>query len=107
MAQDLHAPPRVEFTLAGFLLGPSRACGMIEDRFRRVRRRFTVELHGAWIGELFLLDERFDYDDGRRETRQWTVRNAGKQQFTATAPDCVGVAHGRVSGGTIHTCLCA
>lgn len=59
------------FALTSFLLGRTRAWGIFEDRFGRVKLRFAVEMNGAWSGQTFVLNEQFNYDDGRSEKRVW------------------------------------
>lgn len=90
------------FDLTSFLEGRTFAWGIFEDRFGRVRRRFTVEMVGGWNEHVFHLDEQFTYDDGSRETRVWRVEPAGPGRFTATSADCVGIAQGKCSADAIH-----
>jgi hypothetical protein len=103
MTADLnpHSQNRL-FELTTFLEGRSFAWGVFEDRFGRVRRRFTVELNGRWNEGSFELDEEFFYDDGSRETRSWRVTPTGGGRFTATCADCVGEANGSCDADTIR-----
>jgi len=89
------AVERFRFDLTKFLLGRTRAWGVVEDRFGRVRRKFQVEMEGAWAGDVFEINERFLFDDGVEETRVWRVKpSSASGQFTATCKDCVGEATG-------------
>lgn len=90
------------FDLTSFLEGRTFAWGVFEDRFGRVRRRFTVNMVGRWQESVFYLDERFTYDDGSRETRVWRVEPSGRGRFTATCADCVGIARGECSADEIR-----
>jgi hypothetical protein len=90
------------FELTSFLEGRVFAWGIFEDRFGRVRRRFTVEMVGHWEERVFLLHERFTYDDGSHETRVWRVEPEGRDRFTATCPDCVGVARGECKADAVR-----
>jgi hypothetical protein len=90
------------FDLTTFLEGRTFAWGIFEDRFGRVRRRFTVEMVGRWQERVFYLDERFTYDDGSEENRVWRVEPAGQARFTATCADCVGIAEGECSADAIR-----
>ena len=83
------------FDLTQFLLGRTRAYGLFQDRFGRVRRRFVVTIDGAWDGDSFRLDESFAYDDGVTEQRCWRLTGVRDGQFTATTDDCIGVARGQ------------
>jgi hypothetical protein len=90
------------FELTSFLAGRSRAWGIFEDRFGRLRRRLDVEMLGTWRGSEFVLEERFTYDDGESELRTWCVEPIGKGQFRATCPDCVGEATGVCDADSIR-----
>lgn len=90
------------FELTSFLEGRTFAWGLFEDRFGRVRRRFTVEMVGRWHERVFYLDERFTYDDGTRDSRVWRVQPSGQSRFTATCADCVGVARGEYREDAIY-----
>ena len=92
---------RGEFSLTGYLEGRTRAWGIFEDRFGRVRSRFVVNMHGAWKGNTFILKEEFVYDSGRTESRVWTVVPQSETTFRATCKDCVGEATGTVADGEV------
>lgn len=95
MAQDMaQSGANRLFELTSFLEGRSSAWGIFEDRFGRVRRRFSVELVGRWRDGVFRLEESFTYEDQSRETRIWLVVPRGNNRFTATSDDCVGEARG-------------
>ena len=97
-----HDDGSTAFELTSFLQGRSVATGIFEDRFGRLRRRFRVEMFGHWRGEVFHLDERFEYDTGEVEARTWLVTPLGAGRFTATCPDCVGKAYGESSSDSIR-----
>ena len=108
MANDIapsslgEAPTRDEpFDLTTLLAGHTRAEGVFEDRFGRLKRRLAVDMHGAWKDGRFHLEEHFTYDDGRREARLWIVTPGEGGHFTAACDDCVGIARGHVADGTI------
>ena len=90
------------FDLTQFLAGETRAWGIFEDRFGRVRRRFHVALNGQWDGRAFRLDERFMHGDGMMEWRSWLITPAAGGTFSATSDDCVGAATGVCSGDTVR-----
>jgi hypothetical protein len=97
MPQDmtpLSKPEPPLFELTAFLEGRTRAWGVFEDRYGRVRRRVAVEMHGRWQDDTFVLDERFEYDGDAVETRTWRIVPIGAGRFRATCPDCVGDAMG-------------
>lgn len=90
------------FDLTRFLEGRTSAWGVFEDRFGKVRRRFTVDMMGRWKGMTFYLEEQFTYDDRSTETRIWRVTPTRGGQFTATCDDCVGTAHGAYDADSVR-----
>lgn len=106
MPHDMTAtagPPATPlFELTSFLEGRTRAWGVFEDRFGRLRRRFTVDMHGRWHDNSFVLDERFVYDTGETETRIWLVTPSGAGRFRATCADCIGSAWGESDADSVR-----
>lgn len=90
------------FRLTEFLEGRTRAWGVFEDRFGKVRRRLAVDMNGRWEGGVFVLDERFEYDGDAAETRTWRVVPLGTHRFRASCPDCVGDATGECSTDSVR-----
>ena len=82
--------------------GKVYAWGIFEDRFGKVRRQFQVEIDGDWDGQRLILDERFLYDDGERDTRVWTIKPAGNNRYTGTADDVLGEARGEAQGNALN-----
>ncbi|WP_132807756.1 DUF3833 family protein [Tepidamorphus gemmatus] len=85
------------FRIETALLGRTRAHGIFQDRFGNVRARFIAETDGYAESQDFILDERFVYDDGRRERRIWRISTIGEDRYVGTADDIVGLAHGRIA----------
>lgn len=88
--------------LEEYFAGPVRAWGTVQDRSGKVRRRFTADMHGAWEGDLFVLNEVFAFDDGEQMTRAWHIRRLDEHRYEGTADDIVGTAHGRAEGGALQ-----
>jgi hypothetical protein len=91
-----------ELRIEEFFAGRTRAHGLVEDRFGRVRRRFVVEIEGREDGDVFVLEESFRFDDGEVSSRTWRVRRTGPHSYEGTAADVVGAASGEVSGNTLR-----
>jgi hypothetical protein len=81
--------------------GTVRGWGLFEDRFRRVRQRFTVTMTGTQEVDAFVLDENFVHADGLGQTRRWRVSRLNDGLYTASAEDIVGAAEGRPFAGGI------
>lgn len=88
--------------LEEYFVGQLKAWGHFQDRFDRVRRRFTVDIEGTWDGETLILTEDFVYDDGETERRVWTLRKTGPEDWEGSAAGVVGTAKGKVSGNALN-----
>ncbi len=88
--------------LEEYFVGQLKAWGHFQDRFDRVRRRFTVDIEGTWDGETLTLTEDFVYDDGEEERRVWTLRKTGPDDWEGSAAGVVGTAKGKVSGNALN-----
>jgi hypothetical protein len=80
----------VPFDLTQFFNGRTLAWGIFEDRFGRLRRRFSGQFDGCWVGDDFVLAETFTFDDGAVESRIWRLKRAVDGGFTAATDDCIG-----------------
>jgi hypothetical protein len=93
-----ESPP---LDLARYFNGTLDGWGMFQDRSGRVVKRFQVRIDASWSGDIGTLDEHFEYSDGARENRVWTlVKDADR--YTGTAGDVVGVAQGSAAGNALH-----
>ena len=91
-----------QLDLFDYFEGKTRAWGMFEDRFNRVRRQFTVDIEGTVDGDTLVLDESFHYADGERQQRTWTIRRVAPGRYSGTAEDVVGEARGETLGNALH-----
>jgi len=88
--------------LEDYFNGHTKAWGLFEDRFGRVKRQFTVDITGVWNGETLTLDEHFLYNDGETDQRVWTIRKTGAHNYSGTAADVVGTAVGESAGNALN-----
>ena len=88
--------------LPRFFTGTLDGWGMFQDRSGRVLRRFTVVIRAQWVGDTGTLDEEFQWSDGQRQRRVWTLREEAPSRFVGTADDVVGQARGVVSGNALN-----
>jgi hypothetical protein len=75
---------------------------MFQSRSGKVERRFVVTIDARWEGNVGTLDERFEWSDGERQRRVWTIRKVDANTYTGTAEDVVGEASGRAFGNALH-----
>ena len=88
--------------LEEFFVGESVAYGQFQDVFGTVRRRFEVDVHGDWDGEVLTLTEDFVYEDGATERRVWRLTKTGPDTWEGTAAGVQGRAVGEERGDTFN-----
>ena len=98
----VYADGKPALALERYFNGTLDGYGMVQDRGGRVLRRFHVVVEARWEAGSATLDERFEWSDGERQRRVWTIRPAGAGRWTGSAPDVVGEAHGTVSGNALN-----
>ncbi len=91
-----------KLVLENYLNGDLEAHGFFQDRSGLIVKRFKVLMKASWINGVGTLDESFDYSDGTKSKRVWTLKKDGKGQYVGTASDVVGQAHGEVSGNAFR-----
>ncbi len=91
-----------EFRIEEYFLGQTRAWGVFEDRFGKLRRQFTVDVTGAREGDVITLDEHFEYADGGQDRRVWEITIVGDRRYEGRANDVVGVAKGAAKGNVLN-----
>jgi hypothetical protein len=91
-----------KLAIESYFDGETRASGIFEDRFGRVRRQFTVHITGTVKGDTLVLDERFFYSDGETDRRVWTIVKTGSDRYEGRADDVVGVATGEAAGNALN-----
>ena len=57
-------------------------------------RQFSADLDGKWDGKQLILDEKFVWNDGEIQNRQWTINKIDEHNYEGTAGDVVGTAKG-------------
>jgi hypothetical protein len=97
-----YSAERPELDLVKYFSGTTDAWGMFQKRSGEVVKRFHVVIDGHEADGALVLDERFEYSDGTRQQRVWTLRQASDGRWTGTAADVVGTANGAVSGNALH-----
>ena len=77
-----------------YLSGNVKAWGILQNRSGKVTRQFSADLNGKWDGKQLILDEKFIWNDGEVQTRQWTIDKIDENNYEGTAGDVVGKAKG-------------
>jgi hypothetical protein len=87
--------------LGQYFNGTVDGWGMFQDRSGKVVKRFYVRIDAKWDGNRGTLDEHFEYADGEKQQRVWTLTKDGGR-YTGTAADVVGTAQGEAQGNALH-----
>ncbi len=77
-----------------YLSGNVEAWGILQNRSGKVIRQFSADLNGKWDGKQLVLDEKFIWNDGEIQTRQWKIDKIDEHNYEGTAEDVVGKAKG-------------
>jgi hypothetical protein len=77
-----------------YLSGNVKAWGVLQDRSGKVTRQFNADLNGTWDGKQLVLKEKFNWDDGEVQDREWTINKIDEHNYEGTAGDVVGKAKG-------------
>ncbi|MDC3205813.1 DUF3833 domain-containing protein [Candidatus Pelagibacter sp.] len=77
-----------------YLSGNVKAWGVLQNRSGKVTRQFNANLNGTWDGKQLVLKEKFNWDDGEVQDREWTINKIDEHNYEGTAGDVVGKAKG-------------
>ncbi|MGR3542352.1 MAG: DUF3833 family protein [Hasllibacter sp.] len=90
------------FDIATHLSGPILCEGMIYGPTGKVTSRFTADMHGTFRGGTATLTERFRYDSGTVQDREWRLTLLPGGGIRAEADDLVGTGTGRQEGSAVR-----
>ena len=92
--------------LSEYFSGTIDAYGIFTDRSGEVKKRFTVLIKANWTvvegKKVGTLDERFEYSDGTKQTRIWTLTEQSPGNYIGRADDVVGDAQGQLAGNALN-----
>ncbi len=77
-----------------YLSGNVKAWGILQNRSGKVIRQFSADLIGKWDGKHLTLDEKFMWNDGEVQLRQWKINKLDENNYEGTAGDVFGKARG-------------
>jgi hypothetical protein len=92
------------FRLEDYFVGHTRAWGIFQDRFGKLRQQFVVDVTGTWDadpGELTLVED-FVYTGGATEQRIWRVTKTGETTYEGRTDGIIGVAQIHALRGAVH-----
>lgn len=93
---------RVVFDLRRHLSGDFICDGLIFGPFGRVVSRFTADFSVTWTGAEAVMTERFSYDSGEVQHREWHLNLSDDGRIEAWADDVPGGGRGRQAGSAVN-----
>ena len=104
VAQYAAEKPRLD--LSEYFSGTIDAYGIFTDRSGEVKKRFTVLIQANWTTldgqKVGTLDESFEYSDGTKQKRIWTLTEVSPGKYRGKAADVVGEAQGDLAGNALN-----
>ncbi|MAZ80620.1 MAG: hypothetical protein CMP18_02420 [Rickettsiales bacterium] len=91
--------PKID--IRDFFNGNLEAFGIVRDRSNKVIKTFKAKIKGSWQGNIGTLEEHFEFSDNKKDHRVWTIKMIDDHNFSATAHDVVGIAHGKQYGNAV------
>ncbi len=98
MKPEDYKDTKPEMKIEEYFLGNVKAWGIFQGRSGVVKRQFTATMNGSFDKENFILNENFNWNDGEKQSRKWTIKKIGKNKYEGTAADVVGIAKGTSYG---------
>ncbi|MCR9126207.1 MAG: DUF3833 domain-containing protein [Rhodobacteraceae bacterium] len=97
-----YAEDTAQFDLRHHLNGPIACEGVIYGPLGRVSSRFVGEFEAHWEGNVGIMKERFIYDSGSTQDREWHLKLGNDGRIQATAPDVIGTGSGTQRGSAVQ-----
>ncbi|MEM7296327.1 MAG: DUF3833 domain-containing protein [Pseudomonadota bacterium] len=91
-----------QFDLRQHLTGPILCEGVIYGPTGRVTSRFVADFDAHWEGNVGVMKERFRYDSGSVQDREWRLTLGNDGSIKADADDLVGTGAGQQSGASVQ-----
>jgi hypothetical protein len=91
-----------DFNAEQFFSGPLTAHGVLKDRNGNVTRYFNATINAYWKNGVGTLEERFEFNDGEIQFRNWTLTPQSNGHYIATAGDVLGEGKAETAGNAFH-----
>lgn len=91
-----------KLVLENYFNGKMVAHGLVMNRSGEVTRRFLVTINTTWKDNVGTLVEDFDWSDGEKSQRIWTIKKLAEGKYEGAASDILGVAIGESAGNAFH-----
>lgn len=91
-----------DFDIRAVLNGPLLGDGIIYGPAGRVTSRFTATFDATWSGDTGVMRERFVYDSGTVQDREWRLTLLPDGRIVAEADDLAGPGRGAQNGSGVR-----
>ncbi|MER2491826.1 DUF3833 domain-containing protein [Catenovulum sediminis] len=91
-----------EFKLENYFTGKIKAWGMLQNVKGKKTRHFVVDIKACWQDNIGTLHESFEFDDGEKQTRIWTINKIKNGLYEGRANDVEGVASIYQKGSAVN-----
>lgn len=91
------------FDLQQHLNGEMICEGVIFGPLGRVTSSFVADFTITWDGPVGVMKERFRYNDGTTQDREWVITLGEGDHFSTTAEDVPGGGRGILAGSAVQT----
>ena len=91
-----------KFHFNKFLQGTLTGWGIYQDRDGHVAKRFRIDMTADWKGNEGKFIERFSFNDGTKQIREWELTRIDDHHYIGKANDSIGSGKGEVRGNTMH-----
>jgi hypothetical protein len=99
---ERYRDERPALDLRDYFNGTVDGWGMFQSRSGEIKKRFTVRIDAHWEGATGVLDEHFEWSDGSKSRRVWTLTDKGGGRYSGRADDVVGSASGEGGGPAVN-----
>jgi hypothetical protein len=99
---DLYKNEKPVLQLDQYFNGKLKGYGVVMNRSGEVTRRFVVAMDATWQNNIGTLKEDFEWSDGEKSQRVWTINKLENNQFQGKAPDVDGAADGKSAGNAFN-----
>ena len=97
-----YADQGQHFDMREYLNGPILCEGMIYGPTGRVTSRFIADMDVSWTGNVGIMKEKFHYDSGTVQNRQWKLTLGNDGSVKAEADDVIGDGKGMQKGSALE-----
>lgn len=98
----VYKDQKPDFDFEQFFSGNLEAHGIFQDRSGVAIKQIHCQMSAQNMNGEIIIDEKFDYSDGTKDTRVWKIKKLSDGVYEGTAGDVIGVAKIETTGFVFH-----